>query len=318
MDHPRSRGEYLGSGNNTRPTKGSSPLSRGIQAINPDGSLEVGIIPALAGNTYAKGFDYAAMEDHPRSRGEYLRPILADLSSGGSSPLSRGIRKQQGNVLTIRGIIPALAGNTATRSSAQLMRADHPRSRGEYATKHPLVDASRGSSPLSRGIPNYCCGGGYGPGIIPALAGNTLAGLVAHRLGKRIIPALAGNTPHPAHAAGTTKDHPRSRGEYLKVRLNLFCETGSSPLSRGILPKVCRLGPSWRIIPALAGNTIPIGHQHHTMQDHPRSRGEYATIFCFFSFDGGSSPLSRGIRCGAAHQSRGRGIIPALAGNTFG
>ena len=297
---------------------GSSPLSRGIPAGAGPHHTAPRIIPALAGNTRASQPRGAADADHPRSRGEYASRLARAARSRGSSPLSRGIPGQQLHNPQLLGIIPALAGNTLRARRAGPGPRDHPRSRGEYACARIEIEPGRGASPLSRGIRKPRRVASSALGIIPALAGNTLAGLVAHRLGKRIIPALAGNTPHPAHAAGTTKDHPRSRGEYLKVRLNLFCETGSSPLSRGILPKVCRLGPSWRIIPALAGNTIPIGHQHHTMQDHPRSRGEYATIFCFFSFDGGSSPLSRGIRCGAAHQSRGRGIIPALAGNTFG
>ena len=52
-DHPRSRGEYNGGHLESSRTLGSSPLSRGIHAVEPGDYLFPGIIPALAGNTYA-------------------------------------------------------------------------------------------------------------------------------------------------------------------------------------------------------------------------------------------------------------------------
>ena len=71
-----------------------------------------------------------------------------------------------------------------------------------------------------------------------------------------------------------------------------------------------------RIIPALAGNTLPGWRGRRVRADHPRSRGEYpgsssTTRSCL-----GSSPLSRGIRYVPGVRDPGRGIIPALAGNT--
>ena len=50
-DHPRSRGEYLDRWQWKFPALGSSPLSRGILAIDHPDIQVVGIIPALAGNT---------------------------------------------------------------------------------------------------------------------------------------------------------------------------------------------------------------------------------------------------------------------------
>ena len=92
-----------------------------------------------------------------------------------------------------------------------------------------------------------------------------------------------------------------------------------------------------RIIPALAGNTDAALGSPRRHPDHPRSRGEYLTVYPDENGAYGSSPLSRGIR--ASRQSRpvktkdhprsrgeyrrapsdvtGAGwIIPALAGNT--
>ena len=70
-DHPRSRGEY-GALPDTRQRRfGSSPLSRGIQIVIPSTALQLGIIPALAGNTRHRPCRSSRSWDHPRSRGEY-------------------------------------------------------------------------------------------------------------------------------------------------------------------------------------------------------------------------------------------------------
>ena len=172
-----------------------------------------------------------------------------------------------------------------------------------------------GSSPLSRGIRRKDPTSEHQPRIIPALAGNT-----------------SGN---PA-GTNSSRDHPRSRGEYhCRFDTNSLA-LGSSPLSRGIPRRgvVCRLrgGSSplsrgilrWRrdashylgIIPALAGNTLGASMGSPISRDHPRSRGEYRSAASNRPWVDGSSPLSRGI---PAPRLSGRGwrrIIPALAGNT--
>ena len=172
-DHPRSRGEY-GVWILIPPTRsGSSPLSRGIH-------------PCFFGRS-------ETAVDHPRSRGEYLSSMSGASSWSGSSPLSRGIRVQIDVRPLGRGIIPALAGNTAARPGRRARRTDHPRSRGEYGRGQGWLLRGRGSSPLSRGIRPSGTKRFFKPGIIPALAGNT------HRRRGR---------------SQETRDHPRSRGEY--------------------------------------------------------------------------------------------------------
>ena len=91
-----------------------------------------------------------------------------------------------------------------------------------------------GSSPLSRGIQQ-----------IPR----------DKRFKRRIIPALAGNTVRVVGCGRRTADHPRSRGEYPKRKVTIDPDSGSSPLSRGILCEDEDEGEFIGIIPALAGNT---------------------------------------------------------------
>ena len=173
----------------------------------------------------------------------------------GSSPLSRGIRSRACWFAPVRGIIPALAGNTVAHSDGFATEGDHPRSRGEYPDGRREGRIHHGSSPLSRGIP-HSSGSRKGT--------------------RRIIPALAGNTPPLWRTLSPTGDHPRSRGEYLRQTVGMVHGTGSSPLSRGIhiLVRGNVLHP--RIIPALAGNTCGHVRKRFGAPDHPRSRGEYS------------------------------------------
>ena len=192
---------------------GSSPLSRGI--LGPPGPRVdgVGIIPALAGNTRRAVADGFREPDHPRSRGEYAFDGDFILSRLGSSPLSRGIPESGRHQRQHRRIIPALAGNTWQVFGNNSCSQDHPRSRGEYVRVRITRERTRGSSPLSRGIPRPEEGPPIMTGIIPALAGNTSR----HRRRRFIF-----------------RDHPRSRGEYIAPQTTAFHLQGSSPLSRGI------------------------------------------------------------------------------------
>ena len=235
-DHPRSRGEYLGVFPSQRGFRGSSPLSRGIHAIAALRPQYVRIIPALAGNTCSRRGRLLRLTDHPRSRGEYPRRPANPGRSAGSSPLSRGILCDAARPAPFHGIIPALAGNTCVRSTGRGRSGDHPRSRGEYPPPLPHRSPYWGSSPLSRGIQPCLFRLQNWAGIIPALAGNT-----------------AGDDP----PRGGVRDHPRSRGEYLRPVTWSMPKSGSSPLSRGIPPLGDAKFAGAGIIPALAGNTLP-------------------------------------------------------------
>ena len=241
--------------------------------------------------------DHYTSGSSPLSRGIHDACITGLRCAAGSSPLSRGIRLFELTGDFRERIIPALAGNTTSRTRKAITGPDHPRSRGEYLASNSLFGGSAGSSPLSRGIP--ICD-------------------IRWRDSDGIIPALAGNTRRLWSPRRQVADHPRSRGEYDPQRAGYVYPGGSSPLSRGIPSATSAAAPSVRIIPALAGNTSGSTAGTPDPADHPRSRGEYAIDTKAITDALGSSPLSRGIRLFELTSDFAQRIIPALAGNTRG
>ena len=154
------------------------------------------------------------------------------------------------------------------------MQWDHPRSRGVYPRSLLTDSSSLGSSPLARGLP-------------------------ARRLRKAkrtgIIPARAGFTCHQMWHRPIRRDHPRSRGVYVRSHLNISVNVGSSPLARGLHVKPNDRIMQMRIIPARAGFTTTASKENHDARDHPRSRGVYRRVLTALLDAGGSSPLARGL-----------------------
>ena len=174
----------------------------------------------------------------------------------GSSPHTRGALSGIRSRWRCFGIIPAYAGSTTARSSRAGWPRDHPRIRGEHIPAPQLLSLRLGSSPHTRGAPQR-----------PQEA--------VRRLG--IIPAYAGSTEKAQSALYQNGDHPRIRGEHLKLRALSWTITGSSPHTRGALI---------------------------------RSRA-CESESC------GSSPHTRGAPAGSGGNRRRRGIIPAYAGSTI-
>ena len=317
-DHPRSRGVYVGAPVRARARRGSSPLARGLPhsiEIDADGRR---IIPARAGFTTAWGLVVIGVPDHPRSRGVYISGACAQPISRGSSPLARGLqggrlrpppphldhprsRGVYGRVgVTMggaEGSSPLARGLPSRSCDAAHRIEDHPRSRGVYSAATPASARRRGSSPLARGLP-------HGPlGAVQA---------------RRIIPARAGFTRAPRCPCGPQKDHPRSRGVYVRVRPVTAAMTGSSPLARGLLPAQSVAAARERIIPARAGFTGPRGPPSWRPRDHPRSRGVYLRKHLQGMAQSGSSPLARGLPDMTRDLVGATRIIPARAGFTVG
>ena len=171
------------------------------------------ITPACAGNTtyYKHGSTYGG--DHPRLRGEYIMAMGGWVAFLGSPPLARGIRRTDVYILALAGITPACAGNTWRAGRVYNDCKDHPRLRGEYRLCHCGRWIYLGSPPLARGIPPQSM--------------NILQD-------RGITPACAGNTVFKSIAVARSWDHPRLRGEYVRVTCQSPGRKGSPPLARGI------------------------------------------------------------------------------------
>ena len=110
--HPRSRGENDAGAPHQRARLGSSPLTRGKQAL-VRGSLEVGgLIPAHAGKTPDALRALGGKPAHPRSRGENGWRQDEGGEQSGSSPLTRGKPCEGKRREGAPGLIPAHAGKT--------------------------------------------------------------------------------------------------------------------------------------------------------------------------------------------------------------
>ena len=193
------------------------------------------------------------------------------------------------------GIIPAHAGFTVRRTGWRGRLKDHPRTRGVYQVSRYERSSSEGSSPHTRGL----------------LTGESrLRGL------RGIIPAHAGFTSVSSSPLSLTWDHPRTRGVYRARTADPYPDAGSSPHTRGLLPRIHLDIVVLRIIPAHAGFT-----HHHTARrprnpDHPRTRGVYGPNGPSPATSLGSSPHTRGLPVPAQAPVVTARIIPAHAGFT--
>ena len=160
-----------------------------------------------------------------------------------------------------------------------------------------VMGVSQGSSPLARGLHQ---------------------GSSAVVAAQRIIPARAGFTHQYTEDGVLPGDHPRSRGVYNDAKFLSQWPQGSSPLARGLPPRLRAIPVVGGIIPARAGFTTfpapPVGPE----RDHPRSRGVYGRLPGQSSMVAGSSPLARGLRLVGDPGEAQERIIPARAGFTMG
>ena len=213
----------------------------------------------------------------------------------GSSPHTRGAPASGLRVWGRRGIIPAYAGSTDATYPFGLWYPDHPRIRGEHLIIGMARSSPSGSSPHTRGAPesNLWCGGM-----------------------KRIIPAYAGSTWGCTWFGMVTTDHPRIRGEHAVDVGPDWRRRGSSPHTRGAPVRGDDPPQEWGIIPAYAGSTCRGGRARSNTRDHPRIRGEHASIANLAAVRRGSSPHTRGALDRRRVGCRRVRIIPAYAGST--
>ena len=190
--HPHSRGENVNTVETMFHTVGSSPLTRGKLEVRLLGRRGLGLIPAHAGKTSFRVHISCVPRAHPRSRGENIIPGSYLMRPPGSSPLTRGKRADHTMPTRLAGLIPAHAGKTVLCRLVWPCWWAHPRSRGENRITPLASRKYHGSSPLTRGKLH----------VFPE-----------HLRTGRLIPAHAGKTRSAGPRRGSSRAHPRSRGE---------------------------------------------------------------------------------------------------------
>ena len=193
--------------------------------------------------------------------------------SAGSSPHTRGARHAAARRDSRVRIIPAYAGSTIPYFSIGSRSPDHPRIRGEHSLGPGVSLCPLGSSPHTRGARLH---------------------QARPRRPGRIIPAYAGSTAGAIMWGRQQTDHPRIRGEHIKVPTSRKDIDGSSPHTRGARQRGTRRYQERRIIPAYAGSTSSTLRIVGLGADHPRIRGEHSAASPSTSRAAGSSPHTRG------------------------
>ncbi len=109
-------------------------------------------------------------------------------------------------------------------------------------------------------------------------------------------------------------DHPRSRGDGVRMAAASDEALGSPPLARGRPLGQDGRPLEDRITPARAGTAKARTSARRVMTDHPRSRGDGPEDDASAAVGAGSPPLARGRPRRASRRARPDGITPARAG----
>ena len=130
---------------------GSSPHTRGTHRWNDAMMGRYRFIPAYAGNALSSGKKRSVLTVHPRIRGERTFLKFCRMADGGSSPHTRGTRREPERMEPVGRFIPAYAGNARVRTEPASSSPVHPRIRGERPSVLSAGPSPYGSSPHTRG-----------------------------------------------------------------------------------------------------------------------------------------------------------------------
>ena len=273
--YPRSRGATDTARREGIRALGLSPLARGNRRWRRGCNGAPRPIPARAGQPLLEGEAHVQLRAYPRSRGATRAGRVMAVMLMGLSPLARGNRQAPALQRSLKGPIPARAGQPAGGSGAGDEEGAYPRSRGATVGEQVGVGAGAGLSPLARGNPPLGERGVGGAGPIPARAGQPGA---------------------PARLARRRRAYPRSRGATDNVDVFVGGGSGLSPLARGNRGPgrggLSRSGP----IPARAGQPSINPDPLKRAGAYPRSRGATPMPAPAPVPIQGLSPLARGNR----------------------
>ncbi len=345
--HPRSRGDHSWTTPNRSTHHGSPPLARGPRSAAAPASTRKRLTPARAGTPPRRAHGPDGRPAHPRSRGDHTFTTTYRQPPGGSPPLARGPHDPLGRVALQDRLTPARAGTTLLKGPDDLLRAAHPRSRGDHLIGAKPRMGKTGSPPLARGPHDVGLGELGDSRLTPARAGTTpptggrCSSLTAHprsrgdhrprapgRMGRhgspplargpptpsagsygttRLTPARAGTTPVGVVAGSVATAHPRSRGDHPTPRRGSRGRSGSPPLAWGPRLLRRRMIVATRLTPARAGTTPRNRGSRCRGPAHPRSRGDHRPTAVHPDPTRGSPPLARGPR-GAAGEGGGAAL----------
>ena len=272
----------------------------------------------------------------------------------GLSPRVRGNRGHLPSFSGSRGSIPAGAGEPLSGLQAAVLPRVYPRGCGgtgfaaSYAAStlglSPRVrgnltpiresQASDGSIPAGAGEPRFPCGWSRNPRVYPRGCGGTFLDAQGAGAGMGLSPRVRGNRsrrpryaaapgsipagagePSPASAgASRSRVYPRGCGGTEESGGTTSEDTGLSPRVRGNRgERPCQWARTGSI-PAGAGEPWAAGRTRWTRRVYPRGCGGTGVLAGPARTLEGLSPRVRGNPGPGAFQHRGRGSIPAGAG----
>ena len=250
--YPRSRGATSISMARTLDMWGLSPLARGNRHHLAVSVVQVGPIPARAGQPSFQPRGSCCPWAYPRSRGATVHLSVGIARRKGLSPLARGNRQHADARVVRPGPIPARAGQPASRAASASSRGAYPRSRGATLLSWLALLLFLGLSPLARGNPTGS------------------QRLVTY---SRPIPARAGQPHHAQVVVDACGAYPRSRGATGSGLCRRTGRGGLSPLARGNRRRSRRAQGASGPIPARAGQPQQCSAYRHARRAYPRSRG---------------------------------------------
>ena len=275
------------------PRAGLSPRVRGNPSSPQLSDCREGSIPACAGEPSAQASRSQAKWVYPRVCGG-TSPIPASQSLGsGLSPRVRGNQDGLSVTKTIKGSIPACAGE-------------------------PTICTGR--RPTRRVYPRVCGGTSSGradsvawPGLSPRVRGN-LAQYHRAPMSRGSIPACAGEPTGRTGREGSSRVYPRVCGGTVDRVDGSAWIAGLSPRVRGNPAELVDRGVDHGSIPACAGEPRPIRSTTTTIGVYPRVCGGTSIINGMPIHNLGLSPRVRGNRHGGVRADLRAGSIPACAG----
>ena len=285
-------GTSLHSGSHPR-RKGLSPRVRGNRAEHLQTPVNVGSIPARAGEPQSLTPRPLAFSVYPRACGGTDLDMVLQSGQLGLSPRVRGNLPEHVGNIQVGGSIPARAGEPS--------RAEMP------VKDHEVYPRACGGTIGGR------AGRGIGGGLSPRVRGNRV-GQTPRGGRQRSIPARAGEPPTPGSSGAIPTVYPRACGGTPPRSGQRRVHAGLSPRVRGNHAQRVGEQPGLGSIPARAGEPAVLRASRVVAVVYPRACGG-TKWGKFLSHRGsGLSPRVRGNPSENEGLNQDQGSIPARAG----